>query len=162
MFLTLGLLASLVTGIIGAHFGFMLCNDHPAAFLMALAVARWTYLGFKDLQDLADEAIDSPQPKNYALTELEAMATIKETLTYTSLGDKWWHIRDLNLDDGRILAIVSFEDEYRRFSDVRFSKERILNRTQVVLMAEIAPRQLGVVKISYRFVVSAAMGRRPG
>ena len=160
MWTGLGLLASLIMVVVGCHFGYVLCHDHPAAFLMGLLLGRWTYLGFKDLQDLADEQIDTPEPKSYDLSELEAMAAIRETLTYTSLGDKWWHIRDLNLDDGRILASLSLEEEYSRYSDTHFSKERVLNKIQIVLIAEVAPRQLGVVKVRYRFVVSATMSRR--
>jgi hypothetical protein len=162
MWITIGLPASLIMVVVGCHFGYILCHDHPAAFLMGLLLGRWTFLGFKDFQALADEQIDSPEPKSYDLSELEAMAVIRETLTYTSLGDKWWHIRDLNLDDGRILASVSLEEESGRYSDIHFSRERIISRTQVVLIAEVAPRSMGVLKVRYRFVVSAQMGRHAG
>jgi hypothetical protein len=160
MWQTIGLFVSLLSIVLGVHFGYILCNDHPAAFLMSLVLARWTYLGFCDLQALADEDIDTPEPKLYELSELEAMAAIKETLTYTSLGDRWWHIRDLNLDDGRLLAAVSFEDEYKRFSDIHFSTERIQAQTQIVLIAEVAKPISGRVSVRYRFVVTANYGRK--
>jgi hypothetical protein len=160
MWVVFAIPVSLLMIVVGCHFGYMLCNDHPAAFLMGLVLARWTFLALKDLQDIADDKIDEPKPKHYKLTELEAMATIKEMLTYTSLGDRWWHIKDLNLDDGRLLAVVSFEEEYGRFSDMHFSKERIVGKTQIVLIVKVQPREPGVT-VKLRFVVSATSGRRP-
>jgi hypothetical protein len=155
-----GLFASLFAGVLGAHFGYILCNDHPAAFLMALVLGRWTYLGFADIQAVFDEGIDIPQPKTYDLTALEAMSVLRQTLTYTSLGDKWWHIRDMNLDDGRMLTSVNFEDEYGRFADVHFSKDRIVAKTQIVLVIEVKPAVGGKTSVFYRFVVTTTYGRR--
>ena len=160
MWQTIGVFASLLSIVLGVHFGYILCNDHPAAFLMSLVLARWTYLGFCDIQALADEDIDTPPPKLYELSELEAMAVLKETLTYTSLGDRWWHLRDLNLDDGRLLASVNFENEYKRFSDMHFSTERIRAQSQIVLIAEVTSPGAGRVSVRYRFVVTATYERR--
>jgi hypothetical protein len=160
MWSTIGIFASLLVGVLGIHFGYILCNDHLAAFLMSLVLARWTYLGFGDLQSLLDEEIDTPQPKSYEISELDAMAAIRETLTYTSLGDRWWHIRDLNLDDGRLLAAVNFEDEHGRFSDMHFSKERIIAKTQIVLIVEVSRSTSKHVSVRLRFVVTSTYGRK--
>lgn len=161
MWTILGFFVSLLTGVLGVHFGYILCNDHPAAFLMALVLMRWTYLGFGDIQAHFDENLDMPQAKNYRdLTELEAMAALRETLTYTSLGDKWWHIRDLNLDDGRLLAAVNFEDEYGRFGDLHFSRDRVVAKTQIVLIVELSQALGSGTKVTYRFVVTTTYGRR--
>lgn len=65
MWLTISLPISLLMIVVGAHFGYMLCNDHPAAFLMGLVLARWTYFALKDVQDIVDEKIDEPEPKHY-------------------------------------------------------------------------------------------------
>lgn len=160
MWLIVGLFASLLAGVLGAHFGYILCNDHPAAFLMALVFGRWTYLGFADIQAVSDEAIDTPPPKTYDLTTLETMSVLRQTLTYTSLGDKWWHLRDMNLDDGRMLASVNFEDEYGRFGDLHFSRDRIVAKTQIVLVIEVKPAVGAKTSVLYRFVVTATYGRR--
>jgi hypothetical protein len=66
----------------------------------------------------------------------------------------------LSLDDGKLLAAVSFEEEYGRHSDIQFSKERILGKTQIVMIVNVRPRNPGVT-VNLRFVVSATMGRLP-
>ena len=118
------------------------------------------YLNFKDLQETEDEKIDEPKAKHYELTELEAMAVVRQVLTYTSLGDKWWHIRDLNLDDGRILAAVTFEETHHRHSDMHFSKELVLGKTQIVLIVTVSLRNPGV-EVRQQYIVTATMGRLP-
>ena len=118
------------------HFGYALCHDHMMSLLAGILAGWFAWKSCQEKLDETHERMDHPELKLYPLNRVEVMGTVKDALTSMSIGDRWWHSKEINIDRGLMIYEMLWQDEPG-------NKKKVSDRKQVVLVAQVRQESLG-------------------
>ena len=138
--------------VVVAHFGYELSHDHLMSLVAGIVGGWFAYKFFDDIIKAEYSKIDNPPARLYPLNTLEALGGIKDVLTHTKLGDRWWSQRDISMEKMTVLYEMKWEDDYTA------GQNRMIERRQVVLFGKVLSEGSGC-RVELHYTVESRFNR---